>query len=239
MAAPLLGITTYRQPHAQGFPVNSVVEAYVQAVSQSGGIPVLIPLGLPEAQLRELVARLDGVLFSGGGDIDPQRYGAEGHPAVSGVDLDRDRVELCLVPVVIQKRMPFFGICRGIQTLNVALGGTLYTHIPDQLPGALPHPHVEGNRRDDLAHEVWVKPGSQLADILGVESTLVNSLHHQGVREIAPGLEATAFAPDGLVEGVELANYPFGIAVQWHPEWLMAHAPMRALFTAFVEAARR
>lgn len=238
MTAPLLGITTNRQPHVQGFPLNLIAEAYVQAISQAGGIPILIPLGLPEEHLQEIVARVDGVLFSGGGDIDPQRYGANEHTAVSGVDLDRDRVELYLVKVVIQKRTPFFGICRGIQTINVALGGTLYTHLPDQLPAALPHPDEEGKRRDDLIHEVQIKPGSQLADILGVESTLVNSLHHQGVRELAPGLEANAFSPDGLIEGVELVDYPFGIAVQWHPEWLMDHAPMRALFNAFVEAAR-
>ena len=237
MPAPLIGIITYRQPSSYGFPLNAIAEAYVQAVSQAGGIPVLIPLGLSEEQLNDMLPRLDGILFSGGGDIDPQRFGADTHPEVKGVDADRDRVEIQLVRDVIRDGIPFLGICRGIQSVNVALGGTLYTHISDQHPGAIQHSFHNEQPRDYLAHEVTIQPGTRLFEIMGTSPVKVNSLHHQGIRQLAAGLQVTAQAPDGLIEGVEIHAHPFGIAVQWHPEWLTAHAPMRALFQAFVEAA--
>jgi len=237
MPKPLIGITTYRQTHEQGFPLLSLVEVYVQAISLAGGIPVLIPLGLPEDQLQALTSHLDGVLFSGGVDIAPDSYGADDHPKVNFVDIDRDRVEYQLVKDVIQLGKPFLGICRGIQVLNTALGGMLYTHIPDQLPGAVHHPYIEGNPRGYLAHEVSVEAGTRLHNILGQTSLMVNSMHHQGISRLAPGLIPTVHAPDGLIEGVELNSYGFGLAVQWHPEWLTDQAPHRALFQAFVEAA--
>jgi putative glutamine amidotransferase len=235
MSAPLIGITTYRQPHLQGFPLISIAEAYVQAVFQAGGIPVLIPLGIPDHQLQDLLTRLDGILFSGGGDIDPDRFGADPHPEVSFVDSDRDRIEIQLVLDAVQRGTPFLGICRGIQTVNVALGGTLYTHIPDQRPSGVHHPYIEGNPRDYLAHSVQVQPETRLFNILGQSSLQVNSMHHQGIERPAPGTLVTAHAPDGLIEAIELSDHRFGIAVQWHPEWLTGQAPMRALFRAFVE----
>jgi putative glutamine amidotransferase len=236
MPSPLIGITTYRQTHQEGFTLFSLAEAYVQAVSQAGGFPVLIPLGLPEIQLRGLFSRLDGLLFSGGGDVAPGFFGGEAHPAVDLVDTDRDRVEIELVREAIKHDMPFLGICRGIQVINVALGGTLYTHIPDQLAGAIHHPHIPGNSRGYLAHEVLIQPGSRLSEILGKPRLMVNSMHHQGIAILAPGFEPTVHATDGLIEGMERSNYNFGMAVQWHPEWLTAHAPMQALFRSFVEA---
>jgi putative glutamine amidotransferase len=238
MSAPLIGITTYRHSHRQGgFSLISIAEAYIRAISQAGGTPVSIPLGLSEKQLQAMLPRLDGILFSGGGDIEPERFGADPHPEVSFVDPDRDRVEIHLVLEAVQRGVPLLGICRGIQTINVALGGTLYTHVPEQLPGAVHPPYIESKPRDYLAHEVNIQPGTRLYDILGHSSVQVNSLHHQGIERLAPGLMVSAQAPDGLIEGVELSDYPFGLAVQWHPEWLMAHVPMRALFRAFVEAA--
>jgi putative glutamine amidotransferase len=238
MVQPLIGITTFREQHKDGFPLISLAEAYIQAVSQMEGLPVLVPLGLPEDQLKGILTRLDGVIFSGGGDIHQDRYNGEPHPKIGSVDTDRDRVELVLVKETIERQVPFLGICRGLQTVNVALGGTLYTHLPDQVPGML-HPPYDGSKpRDLLAHPVEVQPWSQLHGVLGESSVEVNSLHHQGVRDLAQGLVAVAHSPDGLVEGAELAGYPFGLAVQWHPEWLMSHRPMRALFAAFVEAAR-
>ena len=237
MPKPLIGITTYRQTHEQGFPLLSLVEAYVQAVSQAGGIPVLIPLGLPKDQLKTLTSRLDGVLFSGGGDIAPDSYGADDHPKVDFVDKDRDCVEYQLVNHVIQAGKPFLGICRGIQVLNAALGGMLYTHIPDQLPGAIHHPYIEGNPRGYLAHEVQVESGTGLHKILGQTNLMVNSMHHQGISHLAAGFSPSVHAPDGLIEGIELGDYGFGFAVQWHPEWLTEYAPHRALFKVFVEAA--
>jgi len=239
MPAPLIGITTYRHTHQQAYPLISISEPYVQAISQVGGIPVLIPLGLPGNQIEAMLPRLDGVLFSGGGDIDPGLYGAESHPEVDSVDPDRDRVEIQLVREVVQNRIPFLGICRGIQVINVALGGTLYTHIPDQLAGAVHHPYIEGNPRDYLAHEVQIIPSSHLFRMVGQRDVLVNSMHHQGINRLAQGLVATSHASDGLIEGVELQDYNFGVAVQWHPEWLTSMSPMRALFRSFVDASGR
>jgi putative glutamine amidotransferase len=237
MSLALIGITTSRRPSPTGIPLITTPEAYVQAVSQAGGTPVLIPLGLPEEALRDVLIPLAGVLFSGGGDIDPQFFGAQMHPKVASVDGDRDRVEMTLVHQAVNIGMPFLGICRGIQVINVALGGSLYTHITDQLPGALEH-QESSKPRDEFVHAVEIQPESRLMEILGSSPQQVNTIHHQGIRQLAPGLVATAHAPDGLIEACELPDHPFGLAVQWHPEWLTAHAPTRALFTAFIQAAR-
>jgi putative glutamine amidotransferase len=153
------------------------------------------------------------------------------------VDVDRDQVEFQLCLEAVKGRLPFLGICRGIQVINVAQGGTLYPHVPDQLRGDFHPPHDETKPRDSLAHEVQVKPGSRLAAILGRSNLRVNSMHHQGIARLAPGFTANAHAPDGLIEAIELDDHPFGLAVQWHPEWLTAYKPNRALFRAFVEAA--
>jgi len=238
MMAPLIGITTYRHLNKQGYPLISLNEAYVQAVSQAGGIPILVPLGLPKNQIAAILLRLDGILFSGGGDIEPGRFGMEPHPEVTGVDLDRDRVEIALAQDAVQKGVPFLGICRGIQILNVALGGTLYTHIPDQVPGAVHPPYIEENPRDFLAHEVTIQAGTQLYKILGESQVRVNSLHHQGILDLAPGLVESAHASDGVIEAVEMPGHPFGVAVQWHPECIPSLAPMRALFKSFGVAAQ-
>jgi putative glutamine amidotransferase len=210
---------------------------YTRAVAAAGGLPLIIPPGLSEEQLAELATRLDGILFTGGGDVHPARYGNLIHPLVSEVDEERDRVEIFLIQETARQMKPFFGICRGVQAINVALGGTLYEDILDQMPGAQSHQFSGQAPRDHLAHPVRVQEGSRLAGILGCTETGVNSLHHQGLRRLAPGLTPTAWAPDGLIEAVELPGRPFCLGVQWHPEWLQEHAPMRALFRAFVEAA--
>jgi len=234
---PLIGITAARTTSPSGLPQFSVVETYARAVSQAGACPLLIPSGLSGNELDTILQRLDGVLFSGGGDIDPVHYDAGPHPKVGEVDPDRDRVELHLLQQVLQEDIPFLGICRGLQLINVGLGGTLYADIGDQLPGAQNHDFSPGWPRDHLAHEVQVTQDSRLAGILGLKLAEVNSLHHQAICQLAPGLLPTASSPDGLVEAVELPDHPFGLAVQWHPEWLTAHAPMRALFRAFIEVA--
>jgi putative glutamine amidotransferase len=236
MNAPLIGITTYRTTNAAGNPILALGENYAQAISQAGGISTLVPLGLPTQQLSALLARLDGILLSGGGDIDPDIYGMESSPEVKNVDPDRDRVEIQLVREAVSEGRPFFGICRGCQAINVALGGTLYTHVEAQHPQALKHDYYPDWPRDHRPHNLRVESGSRLASILGTTAPEVNSLHHQGVRTLPAGLRATAWAPDDLIEAFELLEHPFGLAVQWHPEWLMAHAPMQALFRAFVEA---
>ena len=239
MTIAWIGVTTSRNSSQAGYPVFTLAEAYVSALKGAGAIPVMIPLGLPEEGLDELLSRLDGVLFSGGGDVHPERYGSTPHPLVNFVDKDRDRVEALLVNHALKQGKPIFGICRGLQLINVAMGGTLYEDLGDQLPGSIQHDHAEEHQRDYLAHTVQVEQGSLLAEVLGCSSLQVNSLHHQGIRQLAASLQPSAFAPDGVVEGVELPGYPFGLAVQWHPEWLQMHRPMRRLFLAFVAAAAR
>ncbi len=237
MSSPLIGIVTSRI-HRRGNTAMYLNEAYVQAVLRGGGAPVLIPLGLPEETLRGILPRLDGVVFSGGGDMHPKTYHSHMHPKVSDVDRDRDRVELSLFPEILQSNKPFLGICRGFQVLNVALGGTLYEDILDQHTGAMRHSYYPEFPRDYPAHPVQVSEESRLARILGKPLLEVNSLHHQGIRDLAPGLKPTAYAPDGIVEGVELPGHPFCLAVQWHPEAMPDVAEMRQIFQAFVQAAR-
>lgn len=237
MSLPLIGITTSRASNKAGHPTLTVMEAYIQSVQQAGAAPLMIPLGLPEEQLDTICERVDGILFTGGGDVAPEIFQGEEHPKVTLVDPDRDRVEIHLVQRATQKGQPFLGICRGLQVINVALGGSLYTHLPEQFPHAIKHDYDSGTERKMLAHDAHLQEGTRLAQILGAVSVPVNSLHHQGIRELAPGLKAIGHAPDGLVEAIELTGHPFGMAVQWHPEWLQEHTPMRALFRAFTQAA--
>lgn len=234
---PVIGLTTSRLKNERGDPMISVMETYVKAVVQAGGAPLLIPLGLPEQTLKELANRLDAILFTGGGDIHPERYGSRPDPRAASVDEDRDRVEMQLFREARDKGMPFLGICRGLQVINVACGGSLYLDIAGQHEAALEHRYYPNWPRDKLAHSVEVTEESLLARIVGQTQLAVNSLHHQAIDRLAPGLKATASAPDGIIEAVELSSTPFGLAVQWHPEWLTDQAPMRALFRALVEAA--
>jgi putative glutamine amidotransferase len=239
MTVPVIGIIPSRKIISDGTDQIYLPESYILAVADAGGAPLVIPLGLPEALLNEVLPRLDGLLFSGGGDVHPERYGSQMHPAVSSVDKDRDRVELYVFHETLRQRKPFLGICRGFQVINVALGGTLYEDILDQHPDGLDHRHQPGKSRHYLAHRVTVEPDSRLGAILGQKSVSVNSMHHQGVRQLASELAASAWAPDGIIEGFELPDQPFALAVQWHPECLQEHASMRALFRAFVAACQK
>jgi len=226
-------------------------QSYVRAVMQAGGVPVLIPSSIAEDGWDALYARLDGILLSGGGDIAPlvsiedfsgtsgvalEHFTGDPHPRIDDVDPERDSVELKLIQASASDGKPFLGICRGCQVLNIALGGTLYTHIPDQLPGALDHAYP-GNRRTVLVHQVKIEEGTHIAEIFGDPIIRVNSLHHQGLKDIAPALRIAGYAPDGLVEAIELPDHPFGLAVQWHPEWLTDQEGTRNLFKKFVDAA--
>jgi putative glutamine amidotransferase len=235
---PVIGITTYQNRNEHGLPYVMISQAYVQAVMQAGGVPVLIPSVLVEGDWGALYERLDGILLAGGGDISLEHFKGDEHPRIDGVDPLRDSIELSLFHAAIKDGKPFLGICRGIQLVNVGLGGTLYTHIPDQLPNAIDHTYP-GNMRTVLVHEVKVEEGTYFAEIMGEPVLKVNSLHHQGLKDVAPELHVTGLAPDGLVETVELPNHPFGLAVQWHPEWLTDQQPMQNLFRAFVEAAEK
>jgi putative glutamine amidotransferase len=233
---PLIGITTNQSQNAYGQPTIMLMQSYVNAVIQAGGVPVLIPSLITEDGWDALYSRLDGILFSGGGDIGLEHFRGEPHPRIDDVDLSRDSIELKFANAAASDGKPFLGICRGCQVINVALGGTLYTHIPDQLPNALDHDYP-GNKRTILVHEVKIEEGTHVAEIYGEPIIRVNSLHHQGLKDIAPSLRVAGHSPDGLVEAIELPDHYFGLAVQWHPEWLTDQESTRKLFRKFVEAA--
>lgn len=234
---PLIGVTMFRKDSGRNYNFLAVTEAYVTALIEAGALPIMIPLGLPKSDLEDLRNRMDAILLTGGGDIDPDLYGGVPHPTVHEIDHDRDRDELHLARKVIETGQPFLGICRGLQVLNVALGGTLYTHITDQHPGAMRHDFWPDHPRDRISHPVRIDEDTALAEILGHPMLDVNSLHHQGIKDLAQGLKPSAYAPDGLIEAVELPDHPFGLAVQWHPEWLSGEYRTPALFKAFVQAA--
>ncbi len=239
---PLIGCSTYRRTlgGAQPLTMFGLMATYTEAVRAAGGLPVLIPLGLDEDELLALVERLDGVLLPGGGDIAPSHYGGdETDETVRNIDSERDALELWLARYAAESATPLLAICRGLQVVNVALGGSLYEDIYRGMPGAILHDYNDRSERDYLAHEVSVATHSRLAQALEANGSLrVNSLHHQGIRRLAPGLAAVATAPDGLIEAVELRDHPFAVAVQWHPEAILAREPrMNQLFRAFVQAA--
>ncbi|MBN2501604.1 MAG: gamma-glutamyl-gamma-aminobutyrate hydrolase family protein [Anaerolineales bacterium] len=236
MQKPVIGITP-RIIVKEQFPMIGSPRSYIRALTAVGALPVVLPVGVSVNVLDELLDQLDGVVFSGGGDIETERFNGLPHEKIYDINPERDQMEIDVTEMVLRRKMPFLGICRGIQLLNVALGGTLYTHILDQLPGALDHSFKDGRAPEEIIHTIRLEPGSCLAQIIGEPEIEVNSLHHQGVWEIGEGLTATGYAPDGLVEAVELPDYPFGIAVQWHPEWLPEQAHATRLFEAFVTAA--
>jgi putative glutamine amidotransferase len=238
MRKPVIGISSFRTDSSLGYHFISVTEAYFEAIYAAGALPVILPVGLSNTDLDTLRGSVDGIILTGGGDINPDLFKGEPHPRVARIDDDRDRADLHLAKSIIDNRVPFLAICRGMQVLNVCLGGTLYTHVSDQHPGADRHDYWPEFPRDRISHPIRVEEGSTLSEILGQPIVPVNSLHHQGIRDLADGLKPTAYAPDGLIEAVELENHPFGLAVQWHPEWLTAEHSMPALFDALVKAAQ-
>lgn len=236
MRPPLIGITTHASDAEHRAALDRLTAQIVQGIAAAGGLPVLIPPDLDEPALRGIFARLDGLLLSGGGDIDPQAYRAAASPAVGGVDPARDRVELALVRWALDTAKPVFGICRGLQIMNVAGGGSLYQDIADN-PAAQRHTFYPDFPFDRLSHPVEIIPDSRLARIVNGTTIAVNSMHHQACHKIAPGLAVVARAPDGMVEALEAPDHPFALAVQWHPEALPSQDEQRALFRALVEAA--
>lgn len=236
MRIPLIGLTTYNQVNKFGFPIAALMHKYISAVADAGGASLLIPSGMNSDALRIVFDRLDGLLFTGGGDLAPSTYTDNIHPNLDGVDEARDSLEFSLVMAAVETGKPFLGICRGLQTINVALGGTLYSHIPDQYPNAIKHNYDSGTERELLAHKVDITVGTLLAEVFCETSLSVNSLHHQGVKDLAPRLKPVGVAPDGLVEAVVLPGHPFGVAVQWHPEWLTSQPAAQHLFRALIEA---
>ena len=243
---PVVGIPTQTLQSLGGvsaeIPPSWVMsQRYILTLTAAGAVPWLIPL-VDEATLRGIYDRLDAVFLPGGADIDPATYGADAHPLCDKTDRERDRVEVALARWALEEEKPVLGVCRGMQLINVAAGGTLYRDLADELPGALKHDYFpfqgQGFARDFLAHEVRVAEGTRLAELMGAGPLRVNSMHHQGVRTLGHGLHPTAVAPDGLVEAIEGDRDGYLVAVQWHPEALTDNDPRtRALFADFVDAA--
>lgn len=236
-AAPLVGLPCYAAEVGRTRrPVYANNQSYVQALLAAGATPLLIPPGLSPAALAALCAHLDGLLLPGGADIDPARYGEETLPECGSIEPERDAMELELTTLALRRDMPIFGICRGMQTLNVACGGSLYQDITSQLPGSPEHARSD-QPRDFLAHSMRVEPDSRLAEILGATELRVNSLHHQAVKRPADSARIVAWSSDGLAEGMEAPDRRFVLAVQYHPEELApTDAASRRLFEAFVQA---
>jgi putative glutamine amidotransferase len=225
-------------------PFHAVGEKYIAAVlRQSDALPLLIPSLGDELGLGELLDELDGLLFTGSpSNVEPQRYGGDASRPGTLHDPARDATTLGLIPRAIEAGVPVLGVCRGFQEMNVAFGGTLWQHVEEQ-PGYLVHHEDVSAPLDEQyapAHEVTFAPAGQLARIAGCARVMVNSLHHQGVRTLGPGLIEEARAADGLIEAFRVRDARrFALAVQWHPEWKAQENPFStALFKAFGDAAR-
>jgi putative glutamine amidotransferase len=240
---PLIGVTTSElragalatlrrhgePPHAE----MALGITYVRAVEAAGGVPVVMP-PLAPADVPQLVARLDGLLLSGGPDLAPEAYGAKPHAELGETEAGLDAFEYAVVREALDAGLPILGICRGAQALNVARGGTLHQHLPD-LGDAVAHRQSDEARRP--THRVNVLRGTRLASVLGNTQLTVNSFHHQAVDRLGTGLRVSARAPDGTVEAIEDPAQPFVLAVQWHAETLVPDSPHQALFEQLVAAA--
>jgi putative glutamine amidotransferase len=232
-ARPLIAVTTseLRRPEdltarPQGEPPKlevALAVPYPEAIERAGGIPLIVPLLRPDA-IGALLERVDGVCLPGGPDLQPSTYGDEPHPELGPTEPRVDAVELALVRAADRRGLPLLGICRGMQALNVARGGTLHQHLPDVVGDQLRH-----RQRDHgsiATHRVETTPQSRLRATLGGPALEVNSFHHQAVRTLGRGLVATAWAPDGTIEAIEEPGERFVMGVQWHAEGLSAHAPL-------------
>ena len=229
---PLIGLTTYGRGADNRYTLPA---EYLDAVRRAGGVPVMIAPG--ESRLEAILGMLDALILSGGGDIDPSRYDGKRHETNYAIDQERDAHELELGRRVIASGMPTLGICRGAQILNVAQGGKLIEHIPDEVGEKVLH---RAPPREPVTHNVKLKAGSRVAAILERDEFDVTSWHHQALRGAAPGFEAVAHAPDGTIEAIEMASHRWLIAVQWHPELSAAADPLQQkLFDAIVAEARR
>jgi putative glutamine amidotransferase len=233
----LIGVTSIPRQARTGFeaviPHETIPEMYLDLVRVAGAIPVILPV---HADFEpEVVERLDGVLLTGGGDVDPAAYRQERAPTTDGVDRQRDFFELDLARAAASHDIPMLALCRGMQVLNVALNGTLIQDIAAEMPTAGAHWVPE--RWNNAVHPVRFAPGSLLARILG-EEVAVNSLHHQAPGQLGDGLAAAGWSPDGLVEAVEMPGRHFLVGVQWHPECLGPGNASFRLFQSFADAAR-
>ena len=239
---PRIGITSWHRKDPDGLERwESIRESYTGAVLAAGGLPLILPIAGGDPPMpADYLEAVDGVIFSGGEDVAPAYYGEARDERCQEPDPDRDLFEIHLARGVLERRLPVFGICRGLQLLNVAAGGTLYQDLTCR-PGTLACHSASAADRRRLVHRVRIHPGTRLHTIMDVRESAVTSTHHQFVKEVAPGFQVSAESvEDGIVEAIEHPVFPFLVAVQWHPERMVHdHAPHLALFRALVEAARR
>jgi putative glutamine amidotransferase len=243
--APLIGVTTSEVRLAEQIhptpradpprPEMALGLTYLKAIQSSGGLPVVIP-PLPGPAVGPMLDGLAGLCLSGGPDIHPSAYGREPHAELGPTWRDLDEAELAIARAADERGMPILAICRGAQTLNVARGGTLFQHLPERFGSAVEHRQQGIGPKP--SHRIEIEPDSKLARAVSGTSIVVNSFHHQAPDEIGENLRAVAFAPDGVIEGLEDPSSRWVIGVQWHAEALADRAEDAALFRAFVEAAR-
>ena len=233
---PVIGLTTYLEQAQTGVwdvPASFLPKVYFEAVNKAGGIAVLLPpQPVDERVANRVLDGLDGLIITGGKDVDPARYGQERHPATDEPRRDRDAWEDALLTAAIDRGLPFLGICRGAQLLNVALGGTLVQHLPDVLGST----RYNLGKGEFAVNDVAVDPGTKTGGMLG-DAIAVKSYHHQAIDELADGLVVSARSDDGTIQAVELPGVAFGVAVQWHPEEDAAEDAR--LFEGLVDAARQ
>ncbi len=238
MTAPRILVAGFARP-LQGRERAGTDASYARALARAGALPLIVAPVTAPARAAEVLPLVDGLLLTGGDDLDPARYGAVPSPALEPVDRARDALDYALFQAAWDRRLPVLAICRGLQVVNVALGGTLWQDLPSERGGRVKH--NQGEPRAERSHPVTILPASRLASITGTTALTVNSFHHQAVRELAPGLRVTASAGDGVVEGLESEDPGrWLVAVQWHPEEYHAdpESPDQRLFAALVEAAR-
>ncbi len=237
---PLIGVTTGREKSQRFFGLSLYImnQTYVRSLENLGALPVMIPLNMTEATLYGMFQRLDGLFLPGGEDVDPANYGEERHPLLGATDRERDRTELLLTRWALQEGMPILGVCRGVQVINVACGGTLIQDLHSEQPDLDKHDYFPPSfERFRISHGIAIEADSQLAQAMG-QVHEVNSMHHQGIEEVGFGLRVVARAEDGLPEALEAPVLPFVVGVQWHPEELSKTDQMSAnLFYNFVCAA--
>lgn len=240
MIAPLVALTTSIDPAAGPYaqPRVLIYGAYLDALQLHGLAPVLVTPGHARSAVEALLDRCDGLVLSGGGDIDPVRYGEEPLPLLDAVSTARDAMEFAALDIALARGIPVLGICRGCQVMNVHLGGTLFQDVDTQRPGNIGHRQTRSWH--ERSHDVTVEAGSLLFESVGVSAFHVNTFHHQAVKDVAPRACVTAVAEDGLIEGIEYRDHPWAVGVQWHPERYEAKAPDadpdRRLFSAFANA---
>lgn len=236
MSKPLIGLTPSHDAQTNDI---SMRPTYLNAVRAAGGIPLILPLEIERQDLQDLADAMDGFLFTGGPDVHPFLFGEETHMHCGNVSVKRDSMELMLLSLAIEQKKPILAICRGIQLVTIGLGGTIYQDVPSQFSQDFPIAHIQPFYYTIPSHTVRIAPKTRLAEICQQPSIQVNSMHHQAVKELAPGCIASGVGPDGLIEAIEMPGYPFFVGVQWHPEYLWEQDLAAAsLFLEFIKACR-